>query len=143
MLLVFETPGASMGRRTFSMNEITEILLRWSNGMSCRKISESLGVSRNTIRKITKTAATMGLSVEGCSDSLLLEVSQKIKKERGEFKNKLSPAATLLSSYHEQIKQWLGEPHMTIRQIQRLLSELSPSVKVKSQLTSIYQKTFS
>ena len=43
------------------MVEIDEILYRWLKGISERKIAHSLGVSRNTVKKIIFQAKAAGL----------------------------------------------------------------------------------
>lgn len=54
-----------MARRTVPMIEVDEILYRWSQGMSDRKIAKSLGISRNTVKKIlSKAKAQQGYGLQ-------------------------------------------------------------------------------
>jgi hypothetical protein len=50
-----------MGRRTFTVADITEILLHWHAGRSQREIASSLGLDRKTVRKYLRPARAEGL----------------------------------------------------------------------------------
>src|SRR5262249_37852624 len=50
-----------MGRRTFTVADITEILLHWQAGQSQCEIAASLGLDRKTVRKYLKPARPEGL----------------------------------------------------------------------------------
>ena len=49
-----------MGRRSFAVRDVTEILIHWQAGRPLRQIARSLGVDRNTIRKYIKLAVSLG-----------------------------------------------------------------------------------
>jgi len=50
-----------MGRRTFTVADVTEILLHWQAGKSQCEIAANLGLDRKTVRKYLKPARTEGL----------------------------------------------------------------------------------
>ena len=47
-----------MGRRSFAVHDVTEVLIHWQAGRPLREIARSLGVDRNTIRKYIALAAS-------------------------------------------------------------------------------------
>ena len=49
-----------MGRRSFTVRDMTEILMHWQAGRSIRQIARSLGVDRSTIRKYVRLASSLG-----------------------------------------------------------------------------------
>lgn len=49
-----------MGRRSFTVRDMTEILMHWQAGRSIRQIARSLGVDRATIRKYVRLASSLG-----------------------------------------------------------------------------------
>ena len=49
-----------MGRRSFAVRDITEILIHWQAGRPLRQIADSLGVDRNTVRKYVALAVRLG-----------------------------------------------------------------------------------
>lgn len=111
-----------MANRNITMIEITEILYRWRKGISTRKIAESLGTSRNTIREIVTLAEALGLEQGSANETHLLEISRLLTDARSQKKQRGS-AQTLIAVYHDEIRQWLAQPYITVRQIQRLLAE--------------------
>lgn len=109
------------------MTEITEILYQWLSGISQRKISALTGTSRNTVNKIIEKAKALGLSVHRSSEQDLLAVSAQLKDcLSSQTAVKENSTEQQLSLHHEEIKAWLSEPYMTVRQIRRLLLELKP-----------------
>jgi len=111
-----------MSRRIISVTEITEILYQWCKGISVRKIAESLGNSRNTIRVVIAQAESLGLKQNNSDKTKLLEVSQLLLEARN-MQHTSGSAQKRMAACHDDIKQWLIQKHMTIRQIQRLLAE--------------------
>jgi transposase len=109
-----------MPRRTIKMIEVEEILYRWTKGMGIRKIAQSLGIARNTVRGVLEKAKEAGLPND--SDALFAQGSDKILEQFSDNKKSLL-AQSYLSSYHEQIGSWLSMPYMTVNQMVRLLSE--------------------
>ena len=49
-----------MGRRSFVVHDVTEILMHWQSGRSIRQIARSLGVDRNTVRKYVHLITSLG-----------------------------------------------------------------------------------
>lgn len=49
-----------MGRRSFAVRDITEILIHWQAGRPLRQIADSLGADRNTVRKYVALAVELG-----------------------------------------------------------------------------------
>ena len=96
------------------------------------------GTSRNTIRKIIRKAGSLGLIPGETDDEKLLAISADIKTWlAGNSKASPGSAQQQLNLQHEPIKQWLDEPHMTVRQIRRLLIELTHTVNVSE--TSLHR----
>jgi transposase len=50
-----------MGRRTFTVGDVTEILLHWHAGESQSEIAATLGLDRKTVRKYLQPARAEGL----------------------------------------------------------------------------------
>jgi hypothetical protein len=50
-----------MARRTIEMIELEEVLYQWIKGIGIKGISRSLGISRNTVKKIILQAQQAGL----------------------------------------------------------------------------------
>ena len=121
------------------MTEITEILYQWLQGNSQRKISALTGTSRNTISKIIKKATKLGLGPNSIGDDdLLLSISGQIKSCLPDTKLiQTGSTEQRLATHHEQIKTWYFEPHMTVRQIGRLLREAQPDLNVSE--TSLHR----
>ena len=112
------------------MIEVDEILYRWLKGMSERRISGSLGISRMTVRKILSQARQLGLKdIPQDADfaqlkSCLFELRQGTKVS--------SPAQDYLKVHHEQIESWLLLPYMTVTQMIRLFVEQGNKVSETS-----------
>ncbi len=113
------------------MIEVTEVLYRWQKGKSYRSIVNSHKISRNTVRELVEQAQGLGLSKQSLAAELEV-IADKIITTRYQ-KNKLSGQAQLaLDKHHAQITDWLTKPHMTQRQIHRLLTEQSVMVSESS-----------
>src|SRR2546430_11038710 len=50
-----------MARRSFTVVDVTEILIHWYAGRSLSEVSDSLGVDRKTIRKYLAPAVAAGI----------------------------------------------------------------------------------
>jgi DNA-binding CsgD family transcriptional regulator len=59
-----------MARRRIAMIEVEEVLYRWLKGMSIKGISRSLGISRNTVKKLITQAQQGGLTRESQLEEL-------------------------------------------------------------------------
>ena len=113
------------------MVEIDEILYRWLKGISERKIAQSLGVSRNTVKKIVFQAKAAGLK----RTSEQAEAEEKIGALWNLLYDKKKPsggAQAYIASHHEQVMAWLSAPHMTVNQMVRLFKEQGHAVSETS-----------
>src|SRR5256884_7481336 len=54
-----------MARRSFTVVDVTEILIHWYAGRSLSEVSDSLGVDRKTIRKYLAPAVAAGITPGG------------------------------------------------------------------------------
>ena len=54
-----------MARRSFTVVDVTEILVHWYAGRSLSEVSDSLGVDRKTIRKYLAPAVAAGITPGG------------------------------------------------------------------------------
>src|SRR5258707_9820755 len=58
-----------MARRSFTVVDVTEILVHWYAGRSLSEVSDSLGVDRKTIRKYLAPAVAAGITPGGPAPS--------------------------------------------------------------------------
>ena len=103
------------------MEEYLELVYQWHRGRSIRQIRDSLQISRKTIRKYLLLFMASGLSREKPlppQAELARIVASVVQVAVFE-----QPARERIRLYHRQIQDWLGQPHMTIQQVQRLLEE--------------------
>ncbi len=110
-----------MARRNMRMEEYLELVYQWHRGRSIRQIRDSLQISRKTIRKYLLLFMASGLSREKPlppQAELARIVASVVQVAVFE-----QPARERIRLYHRQIQDWLGQPHMTIQQVQRLLEE--------------------
>ena len=110
-----------MARRNMRMEEYLELVYQWHRGRSIRQIRDSLQISRKTIRKYLLFFMASGLSREKPlppQAELARIVASVVQVAVFE-----QPARERIRLYHRQIQDWLGQPHMTIQQVQRLLEE--------------------
>ena len=120
-----------MARRTIQMIEVEEVLYRWLKGVSARRISQSMGISRNTIKKIITQAQSTGLTFDSQPEDiekyrdLLTAVNTKPRVNSGEAYN-------YLVTQHEQIENWREMPYMTVRQMVRLFKQNNACVSESS-----------
>lgn len=129
------------------MIELDELLFRWQQGHNISKLSRDLGQSRQTVRKYLRQAKTLGLTPEG-GDRQRAEVLAAMRAATGlQTQGESPPRQRLLEPHVEQIRAWLKEPDMTVKQIWRLLREQEislsyPSVKrfVRSQIAPVSPK---
>ena len=103
------------------MNEYLEMVYQWHRGRSVRQIRDSLRMSRKTIHKYLRRLAEEGLSRERPLPEEA-ELAQRVASvvNSAVFEQ---PARERIRPYHQQIVDWLSEPDMTLRQVQRLLEE--------------------
>lgn len=111
-----------MARRSIPMIEIDEVLFRWQQNQSLSEIARGLGQSRQTVRKYVRLAKKHGLT-RGGDDAQRAQVLALVKAEiRAQARSSPEASAQALIARHvEQIKEWLDEDDMTMKQIWRLL----------------------
>lgn len=121
-----------MARRPIPMIELDELLYRWQQGHSISRLSRTLGQSRQTVRKYLLQAEALGLTRSGdeAERTRVLAAMRAGKTSQ----DQPSPSEQLLEPHREQLREWLAEPDMTVKQIWRLLRERGmklsyPSVK--------------
>ena len=56
-----------MARRSFTVVDVTEILIHWYAGRSLSEVSDSLNVDRKTIRKYVAAALAAGMAPGGAA----------------------------------------------------------------------------
>lgn len=110
-----------MARRKLLMIEVEEVLYRWLKGMSEREISRSSGIARMTVRKILLQAQSFGFH-KGCQQEEISKIQSLLYNLRKETTSK-SPCQEYLKNYHDQLADWIAQPHMTVTQMVRLLKE--------------------
>lgn len=117
-----------MARRSIPMIEFDEVFFRFQQGQNVSQIARSLGQARDTVRKYLRVGIEAGLTVGG-------DEQQRHRVRAVVCAARLRPEATppraseqLLQPYAEQIRGWLGEEDMTVKQIWRLLRERGVAV---------------
>ena len=113
------------------MSEIREVLYQKIQGTTISKISRSLGMSRNTIRKYITLAQQFGYD-EHLTDMQLEEVSVKVEESLYGSNNQEPPSFKVIKPLHEQIELWLKESYITHSQINRKLKEEGIEVSDRS-----------
>lgn len=104
------------------MIELDELLYRWQQGHNLSQIARSLGQSRQTVRKYLRLAETHGATRDG-DQPQRSRVLADLKAAEGSASAQPSPTHQQLAPYQEQMRTWLAEPDMTMKQIWRLLKE--------------------
>lgn len=122
-----------MARRPIPMIELDELMYRWQQGHTISQLSRSLGQSRQTVRKYLRLAEKHGATRDG-DQAQRTRVLAAMRAAGVKPAVQTSPSHRRLAPYQEQIRAWLGEPDMTMKQIWRLLRERGvklsyPSVK--------------
>lgn len=115
------------------MIEIDQLLFRWQQGQTISQLSRSLGQSRQTVRKYLRLAENHGLNRDG-DEAQRAQVLAAVCAVGSKPPSQSSPAQRQLAPHQEQIRDWLQEPDMTMKQVWRLLRERGvklsyPSVK--------------
>lgn len=122
-----------MARRPIPMIELDELLFRWQQGHNISQLARSLGQSRQTVRKYLRLAEKHGFTRDGDDDGRARVLSAlRLAGAKGALGS--PPSLRRLAPHQEQIRSWLKEPDMTIKQVWRLLRERGvklsyPSVK--------------
>ncbi len=111
-----------MARREVSMNEMVEMIYQWHQGAGLKRIKQSLGFDRKTIRKYIQLAQKVGVRrvtlfpEEG-------ELIHRLKGLGGDGLLRETPAQELLAPHREWFKELLAEKEMTAKQVWRLFKE--------------------
>ena len=108
--------------RKLFMIEISEILYRWVKGLKLKQIANSLGFSKNTVKRIVRQAEDLGLSLEDTTDKVEA-ISASMSVERYKPKDPIDNSAAILKEFDERIQNWLKEDSMTVKQISRLIQK--------------------
>lgn len=122
-----------MARRPIPMIELDEVFFRYQQGHALLQIVRSMGQARNTVRKYLRLAQQGGLTRGGDEaqrQAAILWVRHQLAAPREE--SEAAAAQQLLKRHEEQIRTWLGERHMTSKQVWRLLSEREVGVSYSS-----------
>ena len=90
------------------MIEISEILYRWVKGLKLKQIANSLGFSKNTVKRIVRQAEDLGLSLEDTTDKVE-EISAAMSVERYKQKTPIDNSATTLKDFDEKIVSFLSK----------------------------------
>lgn len=123
-----------MARRPIPMIELDELCFRFQQGHNISQMGRALGQSRQTVRKYLRLALKAGLT-RGGDEAERARVLALLRQQLTPASFiETAPAQQLLEPYRDQIRQWLEEPDMTVKQIWRLLTESGiepsyPSVK--------------
>ncbi len=104
------------------MIEINEVLYRWSQGMGKKTIARSLNASKTTVREILNQAIGLGLAV-GDPIEKVNEIVSLLQGARSKRFERQSKVQEQIKVFHEQIKIWLNDPHITVTQMIRLFAE--------------------
>jgi transposase len=120
-----------MGRRIIFMIEVKEVLYRWCHGVGKKTLAKSLGIARNTIREIINQAIVSGLTRDSSLEQLD-QVVERLQENRNKKKEQPSSIQLKLVAYHQQMKDWLEIPAMTITQMVRLLAEQGTTISETS-----------
>ena len=113
-----------MARRTIPVIEVNEVLFRWCLNTGKKTIARALQMSVNTVRDLITQAESLGLKRGALSNPE--EIEQIAVKIRALQKKKRAQPGVIqaqISAHHDQLDTWWNSPHMTIRQMQRLLGE--------------------
>tara|TARA_B100001750_G_scaffold81172_1_gene64511 strand:+ start:347 stop:1882 length:1536 start_codon:yes stop_codon:yes gene_type:complete len=115
------------------MIEVEEVIYRWRQGMSTRRIAHTLGIARNTVRRLITQAQQTGLTVESTESDLETLKNNLASLRCQQVKNISKRTAYLyFETHHAQIIQWREMPHMTVSQMIRLFQEKGKKVSETS-----------
>jgi len=113
-----------MARRAITMMELVETVYQWHSGQSIRKVSKSLGISRNTVKRYIRLANAAGIVRDkGLPEREELVRILSSQGEGGCLINRSAPAQALLAPHHQSMEVWLKDKDITAKQMWRLLSE--------------------
>ena len=112
-----------MARRSIPMIEFDEVFFRYQQGQSVSQIARSLHQARDTVRKYLRMGVEAGLTVGG-DDAERARVRAAVQAALVPTEPAQARSSErLLQPHAEQIRLWLGEEDMTVKQVWRLLRE--------------------
>src|SRR3990170_868480 len=140
-----------MGRRSFAVRDVAEILEHWHAGRSIQAIARSLGVDRKTVRKYAVLAGAAGFHPndgQGPASGwgVWLDRSYPGLRER----SRRGPTVDELAALHDEIvkalrdappttvwRRWhrAGKLHASLASFRRYLHHSLPEVTAKPQIT--------
>jgi len=104
------------------MIEFDEVFFRYQQGHNLSQIARSVGQSRETVRKYVRLAVQAGLSVGGDqAERVRAAAVVRAALVQGGSSAEQAIARKRLEPHTEQIRAWLGERDMTLKQVWRLL----------------------
>jgi hypothetical protein len=112
-----------MPRRTILVIEVNEILFRWCQDVGKKTIARTLQISVNTVRDLIIQAESLGLKRFCSTQEEIERIVQEIKILQAKKRSHPGEIQAQIKGHHQEIKEWWESPHITIRQIQRLLGE--------------------
>lgn len=112
-----------MARRNIQMNEVVETIYQWHEGRKIRQISSSLGIDRKTVRKYLGFLNELSISRDNPlpEEQDLIRRLKRLRAQRAATYQ--APGIELINRYRDDIKRWFEDPHMTAKQVWRLLKE--------------------
>lgn len=131
-----------MCRRTITMAELGEIIYQHHKGISNRKISKSLKVSRNTVKAVLQKVYDAGYCRDSSTIEDITKYVQLIFGSRQDTVSEKQPAISEFAKVHEVIESYLSQPYMTIRQCLHLLKENYPITASETSLHRYVKKHF-
>ena len=111
--------------------EIREVIRRWQDGFSQRRIASGTGVARVTVRRYIKAAEATGLEPGGAEPSeeqLAALATLSVTRPR----QAATPIAEVLEPWSEQIHDWLTTDRLQVTRVQELLAERGCEVSYTS-----------
>ena len=111
--------------------EIREVIRRWQDGFSQRRIASGTGVARVTVRRYIKAAEATGLEPGGAEPSEEQLAALATLSVTGP-RQAATPIAELLEPWSEQIHDWLTTDRLQVTRVQELLAERGCEVSYTS-----------
>jgi transposase len=105
------------------MIELDEVFFRFQQGQSLMQIARSVGQARNTVKRYLRLAQESGLTRGGGEAERQAAIRTARQKLAGHEDPEGTATRKLLVAQEERIRALLGERHMTMKQVWRLLSE--------------------
>ncbi len=114
------------------MIEFDEVFFRHQKGHNVSQIARAVGQSRDTVRKYLRLAVQAGLTVGGDDAERARAVAAVRATLASAGPADAAVAQQRLEPYAEQVRTWLTEPDMKMKQVWRLLRERGVGVSYPS-----------